>query len=176
MVKTSFWSPNGTPISSTEFVKQLFGDIPGFFKDEAELRKIWSIPETRRKLLEELSEKGYTHAQLGELKRLVHGEDSDLYDILKFIAYSSSLVPRQARAEKARVHFDSYNPKQQEFLNFVLDQYVKEGFEELDDSKLPDLLQLKYRALSDARAELGDANSIRNTFIGFQEYLYGEGA
>ncbi|MEP5792062.1 MAG: type I restriction-modification enzyme R subunit C-terminal domain-containing protein [Cyclobacteriaceae bacterium] len=76
----------------------------------------------------------------------------------------------------ARIHFNSYNPKQQEFLNFVLDQYVKQGFEELDDSKLPDLLQLKYRAISDAREELGDVASIRETFIGFQEYLYGEGA
>ncbi len=176
MVKTTFWSPDGTPISHTEFINRLFGDIPSLFNDEAALRKIWSIPETRRKLLDELSEKGYTHAQLEELKKLVHGEDSDLYDVLKYIAYSSSLVPRQKRAERARIHFDSYNPKQQEFLNFVLDQYVKQGFEELDDSKLPDLLQLKYRAISDAREELGDVASIRETFIGFQEYLYGEGA
>ncbi|MEQ9307283.1 MAG: type I restriction-modification enzyme R subunit C-terminal domain-containing protein, partial [Marinoscillum sp.] len=176
MVKTTFWSPDGTPISHTEFINRLFGDIPSLFNDEAALRKIWSIPETRRKLLDELSEKGYTHAQLEELKKLVHGEDSDLYDVLKYIAYSSSLVSRQIRAERARIHFDSYNPKQQEFLNFVLDQYVKQGFEELDDSKLPDLLQLKYRAISDAREELGDVASIRETFIGFQEYLYGEGA
>ena len=60
-----------------------------------------------------------------------------------------------------------------DFLNFVLDQYVKEGVDELDDAKLPDLLELKYKAITDAKRELGDIKSIRNTFIGFQAHLYG---
>jgi type I restriction enzyme R subunit len=172
MVKTSFWSPDGKPISSEQFIKSLFGDIPSLFKNEDELRKIWSLPSTRRKLLVELSEKGYTHAQLEDLRKLVHGEDSDLYDVLAYVAYHKDLLPRLERAEQARIHFDSYNSAQQGFLNFVLEQYVKEGVEELDDAKLPDLLELKYNAISDAKKALGDIPSIRNTFIGFQEYLY----
>ena len=172
MIRTSFWSPDGKPISSTEFIKALFGDIPSLFKDEAELRRIWSLPDTRKKLLEALSEKGYTHNQIEDLKKLIHAEDSDLYDVLSHIAYEKELVPRMARAERARVHFNSYNPAQQEFLNFVLDQYVKSGVAELDDEKLGDLLILKYEALADAKQQLGDIPSIRNTFIGFQEYLY----
>jgi type I restriction enzyme R subunit len=71
---------------------------------------------------------------------------------------------------------NDYNQKQQEFLNFVLEQYVKEGVDELDDSKLPNLLELKYKAIADAKRELGDIKSIRETFIGFQEYLYQERA
>jgi type I restriction enzyme R subunit len=176
MVKTTFWSPDGKPISHIQFIKNLFGDIPGFFKNEEELRKIWSLPDTRKKLLDELSEKGYTLAQLEELSKIVHGEDSDLFDVLSYIAYSKNLVPRLDRAEKARIQFDSYNPAQQEFLNFVLDQYVKEGVEELAEDKLGPLLTLKYNALSDAQEKLGDIPTIRKTFIGFQEYLYNEGA
>lgn len=172
MVKTSFWSPDGTPISSTQFIEQLFGDIPSLFANEAELRKIWSKPDTRKKLLQELEEKGYTKPQLEDLRVLVHGENSDLYDVLVYIAYHKDLIPRSERAERAKIHFDSYNAKQQSFLNFVLDQYVKAGVDELDDQKLPDLLELKYHALADAKTELGDINSIRSTFIGFQEYLY----
>ena len=172
MVKTSFWSPTGTPISAAEFIKQLFGDIPSLFKSEEELRKLWSIPATRRKLMEELGEKGYTHDQLEDLRKLVHGEDSDLYDVLKYIAYEKSLVPRLKRAEKAKIQLHDYNPKQQEFLNFVLDQYVREGVAELDDAKLPDLLELKYKALADAKRELGAIKTIRESFIGFQSYLY----
>jgi type I restriction enzyme R subunit len=42
----------------------------------------------------------------------------------------------------------------------------------LDDSKLPELLELKYRAIANAKSELGDIQSIRNTFIDFQEHLY----
>lgn len=172
MVKTSFWSPSGKPISSTEFIQQLFGDLPSFFKNEDQLRKLWSLPSTRKKLLEELSEKGYSNAQLEDLRRLIHGEESDLFDVLNYVAYHKDLVPRLDRAEKAKIYFNSYNQKQQEFLNFVLDQYVKEGVDELDDEKLPDLLELKYQAIEDAKRELGDIKSIRNTFIGFQEYLY----
>jgi type I restriction enzyme R subunit len=39
-------------------------------------------------------------------------------------------------------------------------------------AKLPDLLALRYGALADARAELGDMARIRQGFIGFQRHLY----
>lgn len=172
MVKTSFWSPSGTPMSAAEFVKQLFGDLPSFFKDENELRIIWSLPSTRKKLLLELEEKGYTDAQLEDLRRMIHGEESDLFDVLSYVAYHKDLVPRLERAEKAKIQLGDYNPKQQEFLNFVLNQYVNEGVDELDDAKLPDLLELKYHSIADAKRELGEIKSIRNAFIGFQEHLY----
>ncbi|MEC7784449.1 MAG: DEAD/DEAH box helicase family protein [Bacteroidota bacterium] len=172
MVKTSFYSPDGKPISAAEFVKQLFGDIPSLFKNEEELRKIWSLPDTRRKLIEELSERGYTTAQLEDLKEVIHGQDSDLYDVLSYIAYQKELIPRLNRAERAKVYLTSYSPEQQEFLNFVLEQYVASGVDELDDGKLGELLILKYHAIADAKSKLGDIPSIRNAFINFQEYLY----
>ena len=171
-VKTSFWDASGTPISSTEFMNQLFGDIPSLLKSEDELRKIWSWPDTRKKLLEELSEKGYSQVQLEDLRKLVHGEDSDLYDVLSYVAYHKNMVPRLERAESARIQLHDYKPAQQDFLNFVLEQYVKEGVDELDDAKLPDLIELKYQTIDDAKAELGDIASIRDTFISFQKYLY----
>lgn len=172
MVKTSFWSPSGTPISAQEFIKQLFGDLPGFFQSEDELRKLWSLPNTRKKLLTELEEKGYTNAQLEDLRKLVHGEDSDLFDVLSYVAYHKDLVPRLERAEKAKIQLGDYSGKQQEFLNFVLEQYVKEGVDELAVDKLSPLLTLKYNTISDAKEQLGEIKMIRETFIGFQERLY----
>ncbi len=172
MVKTTFWSPEGKPISAEQFIEKLFGEFPTLFKSENELRKIWSIPETRKRLLEELSEKGYSSAQLDELKRLVHGEDSDIFDILSYVAFHSRIVQRLERASHAKLHLDSYNQKQQDFINFVLDQYVRDGVEELDDAKLPQHLDLKYRALANAKRELGEIPEIRKVFIGFQEWLY----
>ncbi|CAM3401581.1 EcoAI/FtnUII family type I restriction enzme subunit R [Zobellia roscoffensis] len=171
-VKTTFWSSEGKPIGHEEFMNQLYGDLPSLVADEDALRKIWSLPSTRKNLLEELSEKGYTDAQLEDLRNLVHGEDSDLFDVLSYVAYHKDLVPRLARADKAKIKLGDYNQKQQEFLNFVLEQYVKEGVNELDDSKLSPLLLLKYNAIADAKRELGDIKSIRDTFIGFQERLY----
>ena len=103
---------------------------------------------------------------------MLHAEKSDLYDVLAYVAFHSSIIERSERADKAKIHFNSYDPKQQEFLDFVLHQYVKEGVYELDDAKLSDLLVLKYHALEDAKRELGDIPAIRNTFINFQSYLY----
>jgi hypothetical protein len=43
-------------MSASEFISKLFGDLPALFKDESELRAIWSnpkmqkFPETRKKL------------------------------------------------------------------------------------------------------------------------------
>jgi type I restriction enzyme R subunit len=172
MINTTFWSADGTMISAGEFVQQLFGDMPGLFKDEDELRKIWSLPSTRKKLLEELSDKGYTEPQLEDLRKIVHGEDSDLFDALNYVAYQRDLVPRLDRAEQATIHIKDYDAKQQAFLNFVLKQYVKEGVNELDDAKLADLLKLNYGAIEDAKQQLGEIKDIRKTFIGFQEHLY----
>ena len=172
MIKTSFWSPDGKPISAEAFIKTLFGDIPSFFKNEEELRKIWSLPDTRKRLLQELSDKGYSAVQLDDLRKIVHGEDSDLYDVLSYVAYHKELVPRLERAAKAKLYLNDYNPAQQEFLDFVLEQYVATGVSELDDEKLADLLILKYKALHDAKEELGDISSIRETFIKFQKHLY----
>ena len=172
-MQTTFWSPDGKPMSAPEFIERLFGDIPALFHDEAELRSLWSRPDTRKKLLEGLAEKGYAAEQLSAISRLIDADKSDLYDVLAFIAYADTPVTRQERvtAQKPLI-FSHYADKQQEFLSFVLDQYVKEGVGELDIAKLPQLLELRYRALKDAVKELGNVNTINQVFVDFQQYLY----
>jgi type I restriction enzyme R subunit len=171
-VSTTFWDPQGKPISAEEFMQTLFGDIPKFFKSENQLINIWSVPETREKLLETLSEAGYSEEQLGELRKLVNGEESDLFDVLSYVAFHSELIPRIKRRSYATIHLDSYNTEQQEFLNFILDQYVKKGVSELSDDKLKPLIELKYNTIADAKKVLGSPAAIRETFIGFQKFLY----
>lgn len=174
MVKTHFFDPSGMPISATMFIQSLFGDLPLLFKDENELRAIWSLPSTRKELLEKLSEKGYSEAQLNELKSLFNAKDSDIFDILIHVAYNKTPQSRTKRANNVKAVFNKYSQKQQEFLNFVLEQYIKEDIKELDESKLPTLLKIKYQTTEDAKKELGEILDIRETFIGFQEYLYRE--
>ena len=175
MVKTSFYAPDGKPISADEFVRKLFADFPKFFESEEELRRIWSLPDTRNRLLEELHENGYTLEQLDELKRLVKAEGSDLYDVLAYIAYHASIVPRLERAKKAELKLKDYDAPKQAFLNFVLEQYVDKGVQELDDKRLKGLLELKYGGTHEAKMAMGDVKSIRESFVGFQRYLYEDG-
>ena len=54
----------------------------------------------------------------------------------------------------------------------MLSKYIETGVEELDEEKLPSLLELKYQSISDAAEVLGDVKNIRSTFIEFQKYLY----
>jgi type I restriction enzyme R subunit len=68
--------------------------------------------------------------------------------------------------------FDLLTPQQQEFIEFVLNQYIAVGVDELDQEKLPILLQNKYMSLEDAKAVLGDIAHIRQMFIDFQKHLY----
>ena len=95
-----------------------------------------------------------------------------MYDVLAYVAFHSTIVERTQRAENAKLYLSNYDAKQQEFLNFVLNKYVSSGVYELDEEKLSPLLLLKYNAITDAKKELGDIASIRNTFIGFQTHLY----
>ena len=173
MMATTFWSPDGKPMSAAEFIQRLFGDLPELFKDEDELRALWSEPGTRKALLENLSEKGYGDEQLSEIKRMIDAENSDLFDVLAYVAFALSPLTRAERVEHGRGRIATeYDEKLQTFLDFVLSQYVKEGVGELDNDKLPDLLELRYRAVRDAAQELGGVAKIRDAFIGFQKYLY----
>lgn len=174
MMATSFWSADGKPISAEEFLNNLFGALPDFFKNEDELRTIWSNPLTRKVLLEKLDEAGYGKAELANLQKLIDAEKSDLFDVLEFV-FNSDIKPmtREARvaATQATI-FALLNDRQKEFIEFVLNKYIETGVEELDQEKLPVLLTNKYQSLEDAKVILGDVANISKLFIEFQKHLY----
>ncbi len=175
MVATSFWHPDGTPMSAQQFMEALFGRLPEFFKDEEELRTLWSRPDTRRKLLEGLAEKGFGRDQLAEMQRIIDAEKSDLFDVLAHVAYALPPLTREERAAKARVIITRrFSTKLQVFLGFVLSHYESIGVEELDQEKLTPLLKLKYHdSIPDAVSDLGHSPlEIGQVFAGFQQYLY----
>lgn len=175
MTVTSFWHPDGTPMSAQQFMELLFGRLPEFFKNEQELRNLWSRPDTRRKLLEGLAEKGFGPDQLAEMQRIIDAEKSDLFDVLAHVAYAMPPLTREERAGKARTLITQhFNNKLQVFLDFVLAHYVEIGVEELDQTKLTPLLKLKYLdSIPDAVADLGQTPlEIGQAFAGFQKYLY----
>ncbi|PPD45443.1 MAG: restriction endonuclease subunit R [Methylotenera sp.] len=173
MMATSFWGADGKPMSSAQFLESLFGVLPEFFKDEDKLREIWSSPETRKKLLEGLSEKGFNKEVLAEMQRIVDAENSDLFDVLAHVAFALQPLTRSNRvaiAEK-EIH-QHFVDKQTAFIDFVLGQYIKQGVDELSQEKLKDLIGLKYQSIHDATIELGNTSEIRQLFVGFQKYLY----
>jgi type I restriction enzyme R subunit len=173
MMATSYWSPDGKPISANQMIEKLFGELPRLFKDEDELRRLWSRPDTRKALLLALSEKGFGEEQLLEISRMINAEKSDVFDVLGYIAFALAPISRSERVESRRGDiFSRYDTRLQIFLDFVLAQYVKQGVGELDQEKLGMLIQLKYHTIDDAASQLGGVQTIRETFVGFQQYLY----
>jgi len=175
MTADFFWSADGTPISSAQFIERLYGELTELFKSEDELRAIWSQPDTRKKLLDGLQEKGYGIEQLAELSRVIEADNSDLYDVLAYVSFAVPTVTREERVsyqqDKIYCH---YSDKQQQFLSFVLDHYVSQGVGELDKDKLPNLLELKYESIRDAMDELGAVPEISQMFVCFQKHLYAD--
>ncbi len=176
MISTSFWSADGKPISAEEFLNNLFGELPKLFKDEEELRTLWSKPMTRKILLEKLEEAGYPKSDLLTLQKLVDLEKSDLYDVLEYVFNGDYVaITREARVKAAQATiFALLNDKQREFISFVLSKYIEIGVEELDQEQLPILLNNKYQSLEDAKEILGDVANISKLFIEFQKFLYQE--
>ena len=174
MMMTSYWHPDGTPMSAQQFMESRYGKFPDFIQNEAELRLIWSSPDTRAKLLAGLAEKGFGIDQMTEMQKIIDAEKIALFDVLAYVAFTLTPLTREERASRAKLeistHFDS---KQQTFIEFVLAQYVKEGVGELNQEKLNPLLKLKYNnAIADAIADLGKPEEIGKVFTGFRKFLY----
>lgn len=173
MISTSFWGADGKPVSIQEFMDNMFGAMPEFFKSEDELRKIWSNPITRKAFLEKISAIGYGKDELEMLQKMIDAEQSDLFDVLNYISFLTPFISRVERAEQAKEKiYEGLDEKHQEFLDFVLSKYKEKGVEELDEEKLPVLLNLKYHAIADAVSTLGEVDSIRSIFFDFQKDLY----
>ena len=169
-----YWSPEGKPITAKEFLERMFDDLPRFFENEDKLREIWSDPDTREKLLHDLAEAGYDNEKLDSMKALIDAQESDVYDVLAYVAYAAETRSRNQRAEQAKPainqHYTEYH--QQAFIEFILNRYIDEGVTELSVGKMKSMIELKYNTISDAALEFGSAKVIREVFVGFQQYLY----
>ena len=173
MIATSYWSADGKPISAEEFLHNLFGTLPDFFTSEEELRTLWSEPATRKELLTKLHDAGYGKDELNTMQKLINAEKSDLFDVLEYVAFAAKPITREKRVAGAQGKiFSNLETSKKEFIEFVLNQYIASGVEELDQEKLPALLQLRYQSLADAEEHLGSVEQIIKAFVAFQKYLY----
>jgi len=93
--------------------------------------------------------------------------------VLTYIAYAARPLTREERVIKHKdLIFSKYTRKQGEFLDFILDQYIRSGVGELDREKLPKLIEIKYHTINEAISQLGDIQEISGLFMSFQAYLY----
>lgn len=171
-VNTKFYM-DGKPVSPREFLEKLFGELPQLFTDEDDLRKQWSDPRTRESLLVGLAERGFEEEKLQALKQLIDAQDSDIYDVLRYIAYAKETMTRVERAGIVREYYlEQLNDNERDFISFILDTYERGGEKELSMQKLKSLVNLKYHTLRDATEKLGEPDEIVHDYLELQKELY----
>lgn len=171
-VDTQFYM-DGKPVGPAEFLEILFGKLPEFYSSEEDLQKQWSDPRTRRALLSGLAERGFDEEKLQALKDLIDAEQSDVYDVLRYISYAKDTMTRHERAAIIRdYYFEQLEANQRDFVSFVLDTYENSGENELSMENLRGLVQLKYRTMPDAVAQLGSPEEIVEDYLELQKELY----
>jgi type I restriction enzyme, R subunit len=169
---TSYWF-DGRPITASEFLEKLFGDLVAMIANEDDLRDQWRNPETRERLLNVLSDKGYDEARLLDMRQLVEATDSDFFDVLAYVRFNLDPLSRKERASDARNSgLPGYEGEMFAFLNEVLANYERDGVSELTFNSLGNLLKARYGTISDAKGKLGDIAFVRQSFSELQVHLY----
>lgn len=161
-------------ISIEDFIKILFGRLPLFFKGSADLHHQWEHPDTRQALLSLLEREGFAEDKLRMVQRVIGREDCDLLDVLDFLAYATTPIDRVCRVELVRKEYYMHQSQaSQQFLDFLMEQYVRNGESEFTMENLPSFLQMKYGTATDAVKQLNmNPAQIRGQYLEFQKQLY----
>lgn len=167
-----FWGADGHPVSTQQFIEEMFGRLPDFFSSSEELHRTWADPDTREALLDRLEEAGYGKDVLKDIRRIIDAEESDLLDVLEYIAYATTPIERKERAERIEGYVQSLPEVQRQFVMYLANAYIVSGVDELSMSKLKTLLELKFGSVPEGISALGSVPIARQTFKDFQRHLY----
>ena len=167
-----FWGADGKPVSAEEFLNGMFGQLPQFFASIEELQEKWSSPKTREELLEKMDEAGYGKDVLKQIRTLIDAEGSDLLDVLEYISFNIEPIQRTERVKKVDAFRATLSDKERDFVNYIINLYIKEGIEELGTDKLPAIIAMKYGSIPDGMKVLGGVDVAKKTFLNFQKNLY----
>ena len=82
------------------FVTRLFGELPALFKDEDELRALWSLPDTRKALLDAWRRRA-TAASSSRDRAHDRCREQRSFDVLAYIAFALAPITRQSACRHA---------------------------------------------------------------------------
>ncbi len=173
IASTTYWSPEGKPISAQEFLERLFGDLTGIVTDEDQLRAVWSDPDTRDHFVSQLSDRGYDQERLNDIRRLVDAPDSDLFDVLNYALFTRPPKTRHERADSVRTDGIVVTVgDMKELLLAILNAYEAQGENELSNGNLGNFLSARYGSVGEGKAKLGGLSAVKQAFIKMQKALY----
>lgn len=173
LATTTYWGPDGKPISAAEFLERLFGDLSGIVTDEDQLRTVWSDPDTRERFVGQLIDRGYDQDRLNDIRKLVDARDSDLFDVLSYVLFTNPPKTRIERADSVRSGgMTEAKHETKALLLAILAAYEERGESKLATKKLGTFLTARYGSVSEGKAKLGGLDAIKAAFRAMQTTLY----
>lgn len=173
IASTTYWSPEGKPISAAEFLERLFGDLSGIVADEDHLRSVWSDPDNRERFLQQLSDRGYDQERLDEIRKLVDAPNSDLFDVLSYVMFTIPPRTRRERANAVRAAgILGADDDLKNLLLAILGAYEQRGESELATRKLGTFLTARYGSVNEGKSKLGGLATVKDAFRSMQKTLY----
>ncbi len=173
-IETRYIDPEtGKLLSAKDFLMKLVDRLPMFYKDEAQLRKIWSNPDSREELLVHLTTIGIGEEQLQNLSRMFEAENSDIFDILAHLSYGTDIRYRTERRDIASSILDEYESLDaRAFIEFLFTLYVRNGIREFRKDGLSGKIGLFGRTPKDLATVFGSNAAVKEVYYRVQEGLY----
>lgn len=173
-IETTYVGDDGRPLKTDEYLELLIGILGKFYDDEQGLRDIWSNPHNRKELLNKLKEMNIDESQLEDLKEIFEAVNSDIYDVLAHLSFNLDIKTRNERAiavENSSFIEKYHNEKAKDFIEFILEKYIKYGFKELEENKLSTLIEQSGFDRKELKQSFGTFN-IRDEYFGLQREIY----
>ena len=173
-IETTYVGDDGRPLKTDEYLELLIGILGKFYNDEQGLRDIWSNPAHRKDLLNRLKEINIDESQLEDLKEIFEAVNSDIYDVLAHLSFNLDIKTRNERAisvENSSFIEKYHNEKAKDFIEFILEKYIKYGFKELEENKLSTLIEQSGFDKKDLMASFGEFK-IRDEYFELQKEIY----
>ena len=89
MMVTSFWHPDGTPMSAQQFMEVAVWQAAGVLQGRRRTaRPLERAGHTQASCWKDWPRKGFGSDQLAEMQKIIDAEKSDLFDVLAYVAYA----------------------------------------------------------------------------------------
>ena len=139
-------------------------DLQGFLKK-------WQESELKGNLITELENQGIL---IKELRTMSQFENLDEFDILLKIAFDRATLTRRERAARVGKMLEKYEGKAREILEFLLDEYTKEGIEEIENTNVFTNEPLNFLNAQQAMKHFGGEQNYLKTMKELKALLYSE--
>ena len=166
--------PDGKQLRVIRYTDYAGEKVRTLFPDVKELRKQWSEPTARAKIIESLAERGISFDELAEA---AGQPDADPFDLICHLAHNAPLRTRRERAHALRTEqkdfFGQYSPEARQILEELLEKYAEHGTAQF---VLPDVLDVPPISNHGQPGEIvrlfGGAAQLREAVTQLQTLLY----